>query len=112
MSLADYAVLILTNTAFYFDRNFPFATRLAAIIIGVYQTLCPSRQNSDRTWIWNILVCDTYFEPLLQIKFGRKVGSLVGIDLGDIILFLIGLELLIWSIGDRFGWLPGLTSIL
>ncbi|MDJ0571233.1 MAG: hypothetical protein QNJ53_19585 [Pleurocapsa sp. MO_192.B19] len=43
---------------------------------------------------------------------GRRVNGLGGIDLCDMILLLIGLGLLIWSIGDRFGWLPGLTSVL
>ncbi len=40
---------------------------------------------------------------------GRTVKSLGGWDIGDIILLLIGLVLLVWSIGDRFGWLPSLT---
>ena len=43
---------------------------------------------------------------------GRRVNSLGSIDLGDVILLLIGLVLLIWSIGDRFGWFPGLSSVL
>ena len=43
---------------------------------------------------------------------GRRVNSLGGLDLGDIILLSIGLGLLIWSIGDRFGFLPPLTSLV
>jgi hypothetical protein len=34
--------LILTDSAFNFDRNFPFTTQLAARILGCYQSLQPS----------------------------------------------------------------------
>ena len=34
--------LILTDSAFNFDRNFPFITQLAARILGSYQSLQPS----------------------------------------------------------------------
>ena len=43
---------------------------------------------------------------------GRRVNSLGGIDFGDIVLLLLGLGLLIWSIGDRFGFLPKFSSVL
>ncbi|MDJ0650456.1 MAG: DUF4336 domain-containing protein [Xenococcaceae cyanobacterium MO_188.B19] len=38
----DSKTLILTDSAFNFDRNFPLITQLAARIIGSYQSLQPS----------------------------------------------------------------------
>jgi hypothetical protein len=47
----DSQTLILTDGAFNFDRNFPFSTRLAARIIGSYQSLQPS-------WLEKIAIQD------------------------------------------------------
>ena len=37
--------LILTDTAFNFDESFPFTTRLAAQVLGSYQSLRPTRME-------------------------------------------------------------------
>ena len=42
--------LILTDIAFNFDESFPLSTRVAAQILGSYQTLRPSRLEKWGTW--------------------------------------------------------------
>ena len=43
---------------------------------------------------------------------GSSVIRLGSLDLSDLILLLLGLGFLLWSICDRFNWLPGLPALL
>ena len=70
--------LILTDIAFNFDETFPFSTRVAAQILGSYQTLRPSRLEKWSSWDKDTV--EASIRQVLAWKFDRVIpghGSIV-----------------------------------
>ena len=77
-----------------------------------------SRGQRKLVTIASVLVCDPKVvlldEPAIGLgaKARQQLRELIKNLKQDVILLIIGLILLIWSIGDRFGWFLGLSSVL
>ena len=73
--------LILTDIAFNFDETFPFTTRLAAQILGTYNTLRPSRLEKWGTF--DKTAVEASIRQVLTWDFDRVIpghGSIVATD--------------------------------